>query len=200
MTSEPSAEPASPVISRADEDHGFASRVVPLLSLAVLTAFVVQSCLTQPPSAPAVPPFDEAVAEHLANTAALAALGALPPHAEPNLVITALNLGAVNFATGSSDIPPTALPLLDAAARAVVAMPQGVRILIGGHTDSRGARDANLALSEQRAAAVRDALVQRGVPPAQLAIKGHGDSRPIATNATDEGRFRNRRIEFSLER
>ncbi|MDZ7653403.1 MAG: OmpA family protein [Burkholderiaceae bacterium] len=174
------------------------TRVTPLLALALLVAFVVQSCLTQPPAAPAVPRFDPAVAEQHANTAALAALAALRPDAATEQVIGALNLAAINFATGSSDLPATARPLLAAAARVLAALPAGTRIVIQGHTDNRGAIDANLALSNQRAEAVRAALVTRGVPAERLATAAHGDTQPVASNATDEGRFRNRRIEYSL--
>ena len=170
-----------------------------MASLAVLTGLVIQSCLTQPPSAPAVAPFDAGVAEMRANTVALAALGALPSNAKPELVLNALNFGAINFATGSSDIPDTARPLLAAAARALAALPAEIRIQINGHTDNRGAQDANLALSNQRAEAVRAALVALGVPETRLSTRGLGDSKPIASNATEEGRFRNRRIEFALQ-
>jgi OOP family OmpA-OmpF porin len=195
-----SAVPAPSIVTRDDGDRGLAGRIVPLLSLAVLGALVVQSCLTRPPPEPAVPRFDEAVAEQLANTAALAALGALPPGAATGLVMTAVNLGAVNFASGSSDIPDSALPYIDAVARALAGLPSGTHILIRGHTDSRGAADANVALSMQRAMAMRAALVARGVDDARLAVEGVGDRQPVATNATDEGRFRNRRIEFALVR
>jgi outer membrane protein OmpA-like peptidoglycan-associated protein len=192
----PAAAPA--IVDRVDGDAGCLARVTPPLALALLLAFVLQSCLTQPPAAPAVPRFDPAAAERHANTAALAALAALRPDAPAEQVIGALNLAAINFATGSSDLPATAQPLLAAAARALTALPPTTRIVVHGHTDNRGAVEANLALSNQRADAVRAALVARGVPAERLATQAHGDARPVASNATDEGRFRNRRIEYSL--
>jgi OOP family OmpA-OmpF porin len=70
--------------------------------------------------------------------------------------------------------------------------------VVHGHTDNRGAIDANLALSNQRADAVRSALVAHGVPAERLATQAHGDRQPVASNATEEGRFRNRRIEYTL--
>lgn len=194
------AATAPGVVDRPDVDRGLAGRVVPLLALAVLSAFVVQSCLTQPPGAPTVPRFDAAAAESKANAAALAALAALPADAPAAALLAALNLAVVNFATGSSDVPPGAQPLLDAAARALAAQSADARIVINGHTDNRGLPEANLALSVQRAEAVRAALVARGVPAERLAAAGHGDRQPVASNATDEGRFRNRRIEFELPR
>jgi OOP family OmpA-OmpF porin len=120
------------------------------------------------------------------------------PDATAEQVIGALNLAAINFGTGSSDLPGTTQPLLASAARALAALPPETRIVIHGHTDNRGAIDANLALSNQRAEAVRAALVARGVPTERLTAQAHGDSRPVASNATEEGRFRNRRIEYSL--
>lgn len=69
---------------------------------------------------------------------------------------------------------------------------------IGGHTDSQGRAEMNLALSEQRAAAVLEALVQRRVLVSQMTAVGYGQNRPIAENDTPEGREANRRIEFRL--
>jgi OOP family OmpA-OmpF porin len=194
------AASAPGVVDRTDADRSLAGRVVPLLALAVLAAFVVQSCLTAPPGAPTVPRFDASAAESKSNAAALAALAALPADAPAAALLAALNLSVVNFATGSSDIPPSARPLLDAAARALAAQPADARIVVNGHTDNRGLAEANLALSVQRAEAVRAALIARGMPAERLAAVGHGDRLPVASNATDEGRFRNRRIEFALPR
>lgn len=70
--------------------------------------------------------------------------------------------------------------------------------MIGGHTDSQGREESNLALSIARAEAVRAALISRGVAPNQLVSKGYGESEPIADNDTEEGREINRRITFTL--
>ncbi|SDZ18759.1 OmpA-OmpF porin, OOP family [Jannaschia faecimaris] len=69
---------------------------------------------------------------------------------------------------------------------------------IGGHTDSQGREESNLALSVGRAEAVRAALISRGVPPSQLVSKGYGEAEPISDNETEEGREDNRRITFTL--
>jgi outer membrane protein OmpA-like peptidoglycan-associated protein len=66
--------------------------------------------------------------------------------------------------------------------------------LIEGHTDSIGSEEYNLKLSDRRAKAVYDYLTSRGVDPARLSSIGHGESKPIADNATDEGRQLNRRV------
>lgn len=69
---------------------------------------------------------------------------------------------------------------------------------IGGHTDSQGREDTNLALSVGRAEAVRAALIGRGVAPSQLVAEGYGEAQPIADNDTETGREANRRITFTL--
>lgn len=69
---------------------------------------------------------------------------------------------------------------------------------IGGHTDSQGREVMNLELSQDRAQAVREALIARGIPPGQLVAKGYGETEPIASNETEEGREANRRITFTL--
>ena len=71
-----------------------------------------------------------------------------------------------------------------------------VRVEIGGHTDSRGSAQGNLDLSAGRARSVQDYLINKGVSPSQLETKGYGETQPIATNDTAEGREQNRRVEL----
>ena len=71
-------------------------------------------------------------------------------------------------------------------------------ILVEGHTDSTGSDAYNQQLSERRANSVRKLLVQRGVQEQRITILGYGESRPIATNATPEGRQMNRRVEIRI--
>lgn len=73
-----------------------------------------------------------------------------------------------------------------------------IRIEIGGHTDDRGTDEYNDMLSESRAKAVRDYLVSQGIDPARLEYKGYGKHKPVADNATEEGRAANRRTEFKI--
>ena len=71
-------------------------------------------------------------------------------------------------------------------------------IEIGGHTDNVGQKSDNQLLSENRAKAVEDFLVQNGIDRQRLSHKGYGDTKPIATNNTEEGRAQNRRTEFTV--
>ncbi|MFN0212905.1 MAG: OmpA family protein [Saprospiraceae bacterium] len=73
-------------------------------------------------------------------------------------------------------------------------------IEIGGHTDNVGSIESNLKLSEQRAQAVRDFLVEEGYPADKIAFKGYGQSVPINENDTDAGRARNRRVEIKVKK
>lgn len=100
----------------------------------------------------------------------------------------------LEFASGGSALDARSGPLLDRLAAAARACPGGLRI--EGHTDSVGDEAANQRLSEARAAAVRDALVGRGLATERLSAVGFGDSQPRADNTTEAGRAANRRIEF----
>lgn len=72
-----------------------------------------------------------------------------------------------------------------------------VNIEVAGHTDSMGSDAYNMKLSRQRAEAVRNFLISRGVAADRLTAKGYGESQPVADNATEEGRFKNRRVELA---
>ena len=76
-----------------------------------------------------------------------------------------------------------------------------LRVLIVGHTDSKGSDAYNMALGMRRAVAVRDKLLEFGLSPSRvLGVESKGESEPVATNDTSEGRAQNRRIEFKLEK
>jgi OOP family OmpA-OmpF porin len=72
------------------------------------------------------------------------------------------------------------------------------KIEIGGHTDSTGSSEYNQALSESRAIAVLEAMEAAGVDRKRMIAIGYGEDKPIANNATEEGRLVNRRIEFTV--
>jgi len=107
-----------------------------------------------------------------------------------------LNITGIEFETNKSDIKPTSIPILEEAQRFLAKYPDYV-VEIQGHTDSRGDHDYNMKLSLDRANSVKSWLVSKGIPASQIsAAKGYGPDQPIADNNTDEGRQKNRRIEF----
>jgi OOP family OmpA-OmpF porin len=101
----------------------------------------------------------------------------------------------INFNTGESIIKPVSHRFLDEVAAILINNP-ALKVEIQGHTDNRGSAAFNQKLSENRANAVLDYLVQRGVPRNRLAAIGYGFSRPAASNSTPEGRAQNRRVEL----
>ena len=108
-----------------------------------------------------------------------------------------VELSGIYFNTGSARLLEESQPALKAIARLVVQSKEPV-LTVEGHTDNVGAAEFNQALSEKRAAAVREALVsQFGVPPGRLVTKGFGLTRPLESNDTVEGRARNRRVELA---
>lgn len=144
--------------------------------------------------------FNAAEQVRIATQKADAALAALKPGFGAADLTSALNLQIMNFASGGAEIPANSLDFLNRAAVAIKMAPSGTVIEIGGHTDNTGDTASNLQLSQQRADAVRDYLIRQGVDSSVLTAKGYGETTPIATNDTEEGKFRNRRIEFNVVR
>lgn len=107
-------------------------------------------------------------------------------------------LGDLVFNTGSSDLGPGDFTSLTELADYLKAHP-GKRVALVGHTDAEGSLSGNIALSKRRAESVMTRLIDDfGVDPAQLEAEGVGYLAPIASNQTDEGRTRNRRVEAIL--
>ena len=103
----------------------------------------------------------------------------------------------VLFDTGSSLIKPGGYDEIARIAEILNRYPQ-TRVTIEGHTDSAGSESYNMKLSEERAQAVGEALVARGVDPGRLTTVGLGESRPIASNAAESGKQLNRRVSLLL--
>ncbi len=113
--------------------------------------------------------------------------------------LTAQVIKGVNFETDSAVLLTDSKAILDETAKSLMAMQDpNLLVEIGGHTDPIGTRDYNLKLSQQRAEAVRQYLISKGVPAEQLKAQGYGESQPVADNESDEGRARNRRVEFRI--
>lgn len=106
--------------------------------------------------------------------------------------------GSVLFRSGSADLLPAAKRRLDEVAEALKKTQSP--LVIEGHTDSQGPTELNEELSYERAGAVRDYLVERGVDSARVRTEGRGEEQPIASNKSAEGRANNRRVEIVIER
>jgi len=104
-----------------------------------------------------------------------------------------ITLEGVTFELNSARLKPESRVVLDNVAADLKKYPR-LRIELQGHTDSSGADEYNLKLSQQRADAVRTYLIDQGVAPSQLVARGYGESQPIEDNKTEAGRALNRRV------
>ncbi|HEY8210451.1 MAG TPA: OmpA family protein [Myxococcaceae bacterium] len=103
------------------------------------------------------------------------------------------------FAPGRSDLSPDAQRALDQVARALETVPEQ-HVVVEGHTDTKGDEDFNYELSVFRANAVKDFLASRGVDRSRVEAVGFGETRPVASNQSAEGRATNRRVEIVVQR
>ncbi len=108
-----------------------------------------------------------------------------------------LVLRGVNFATDSAAIDPASAVVLDVAAEQLRARPN-VKVVVEGHTDSTGSDAYNQALSQRRADSVAKYLASKGVSASRLTARGMGESNPVASNDTREGRALNRRVALEV--
>jgi outer membrane protein OmpA-like peptidoglycan-associated protein len=99
------------------------------------------------------------------------------------------------YDSNSSYLRAEAYPLLDEVASILEKNPE-MQVEVQGHTDNTGSAKYNQWLSEKRAQRVKDYLVSKGIDPSRLAAKGYGLTQPVASNATEEGRAQNRRVEL----
>lgn len=106
----------------------------------------------------------------------------------------------VEFDFDSADLLPFSAPILDAVAKILVDNPDVELLRIEGHTDAQGSTEYNQKLSEQRAAAVKAALVQKGIVAERLSSVGFGESKLLDTADTEDAAEKNRRVEFVVER
>jgi len=106
--------------------------------------------------------------------------------------------GNITFDVSSSAVQASFKPTLASVAK-VLAEYEDTLVTISGHTDSSGSDDFNQLLSEQRATAVADIILQSGIVVERVAAIGYGENQPIADNSTANGRAENRRVEISLD-
>src|SRR3984957_9164536 len=105
--------------------------------------------------------------------------------------------GAIYFKSGSAELDAASDPLLNSVADIANRCPS-VKVEVSGHTDSTGNASSNQTLSEARAQAVVDYLVAHGLAQSRITSTGYGGTKPVAPNANEEGRAKNRRIEFRV--
>jgi outer membrane protein OmpA-like peptidoglycan-associated protein len=107
-------------------------------------------------------------------------------------------LRRIEFEFDRSRLLPQSFPILDEVVRLLEANPTIQKMKIEGHTDNQGTEEYNQKLSEERASSVLRYLVEKGIAHGRLSSAGYGLSRPRASNATEDGRQRNRRVEFHI--
>lgn len=110
---------------------------------------------------------------------------------------TAYTLDNVLFETGKANLKSTSFKAIDELASAMTAK-ETMEIEIAGHTDNVGDKEANLKLSQERAEAVRDYLIKKGIAAHRITAKGYGDTKPVADNSTEKGKQQNRRTEVKI--
>ena len=119
--------------------------------------------------------------------------------------LSAKNKGIVNasfdnieFELGSDKLTRNSFSTLDRIAEVLVRNPGWVKLNVAGHTDSSGSAKFNQILSRNRANSVKNYLLDKNVPAASISVSGYGEDRPIASNKTNDGRQKNRRVEFQI--
>jgi len=134
-----------------------------------------------------------------ADTAAVAsAPDQVPPEADTSIVLRGRLTLNVQFDTSMDTIREEYRDILVRFARVMKNHP-GLKVMIEGHTDNVGNAESNLELSRKRAESVKSFLVSEGIDASRIATMGYGQSRPVADNASEQGRERNRRVEAEVE-
>src|SRR5690606_24350824 len=121
----------------------------------------------------------------------------IPMTDEEKAALRTIRLDAVQFETASNNLTSESMHQLDDLV-SVMNKYSGMRIELGGHTDSTGDPAANRDLSLARAESVKAYLVGKGIDAGRIATAGYGSTRPVDTNDTEEGRQNNRRTEFRI--
>ena len=157
------------------------------IGLTLFSAIALQACQTPPPPAP--PPAPAPVAVYTGPT--------LPIEQSDRGVQIFLPSAAL-FETGKSDLNVTESEAYLRRVTQLLNTKTVNKIQLEGHTDTVGSAASNQTLSEARAKSVREALVKLGIAPERISTAGYAFNRPVASNATEEGRKLNRRVELLI--
>ncbi len=121
------------------------------------------------------------------------------PKPPPPRVVEKINIReTIQFKTGKAKIKKRSHAILDEVVKVMKTRTGIKKVRIEGHTDSVGDAEKNRTLSQARAESVLEYLVKKGIARDRLLAKGFGPDKPVADNTTDEGRSKNRRVEFSI--
>lgn len=154
-----------------------------------------------PPPPPPPPPAaaEPAPAATPAPAPAATPAPAADPNAKPVLKKDRLEIpGQIVFESGSAVLKPESDAAISQLKTYLDETPRVTKLRIEGHTDNVGSAESNETLSGQRALAIKAALVAKGINKDRLLAVGFGQSKPIADNATEEGKAKNRRTEFHV--
>jgi succinyl-CoA synthetase beta subunit len=177
----------------AKKEEAVAVPAAPVVTAPAAPA-VVAPVIAAPPAAPAaVPPVAPAPAPAAQPAPASAAIAAGKDVCKDKIVPV-----NVKFVTNKDDITPESLTELAAVAKQLATCPT-VKTQVEGHTDNVGSDESNLKLSQRRADAVATYMATQGVAKQRITAKGYGESKPLGDNATEEGRAKNRRVEFAAQ-
>jgi len=213
----------NPFVSKwsSNRGQGNASFLIVTVCIVILVILQVRQCAPTPPPAAVKPAAEKAVSD--AAKAVMDKLGKflavkLPNGVELNVPefgverkliafiedkskpvdrATWFSFDRLEFETGSATLKPTSAEQLKNIAEIMKAYPK-VAVKIGGYTDNVGNPEANLKLSRTRAENTMQELVKLGVDKKRLEAEGYGEKHPVADNATEEGRQKNRRIDLRV--
>jgi len=193
------------MVESSEEGNGMAKKLVPLFLAALLVGgilYLVRCCGEEPASPQAqeimakisLPGGVElSVPEGAFNFKLAQFLADVKDTALPRTFV----FDHLNFESASTKITPQSEQTLKDLT-AILKAYSAVNVRLEGHTDSVGAKEANRMLSQNRADAIRATLVASGVDAKRMETAGWGEERPIASNDTDEGRAKNRRLEMTV--
>jgi outer membrane protein OmpA-like peptidoglycan-associated protein len=201
----------------SNRGQGNAAFLIVMVCIVALVALQVRYCAPTPPppaAKPAVPDAAKALLEKLGkfmpvklpngvelNVPELGVerklIAFIEDKSKPVDTKTWFSFDRLEFETGSANLKPGSAEQLKNIAEIMKAFPK-VKMKVGGYTDNVGSADANLKLSRTRAENTMQELVKLGVSAKRLEAEGYGEKFPVADNATEEGRAKNRRIDLRV--